>query len=384
MVPGLPSRSAAVGCAQGRSLVPVAAVVALTCVLLCSCAAQAPPHPPRVERPVAVRDLTAEQVGTSIELRFTRPDSATDGELLTKPIEIEIFRRVTPSNAKPGRSASTGPGPETPSPPRTTLKGIDLSRRTVDRKVEYSDQIPPADFSQFLGSTLTFRVRALTRGFHARRIEGELSNTAPVTLLDVSRPVEGLALEVTEKALKLRWSPPTESVSGRPLAAIAGYRVYRSDSRRSGPYRRVGEVSEPSYADTNFAFGHLYSYKVRAVSREDSQTAESLDSAALEILPRDVFPPAAPGGLTGLYTAAAVELLWNPNTEPDLAGYNIYRREARGHAERLNAELLRSPLFRDTTLTPGGRYSYSVTAVDLSGNESAASLEVEVDVPPSP
>jgi len=361
-------------------LFSVAAIIALTCVLW-SCAAQAPPHPPRIERPIQVRDLAAEQVGTSVELRFTRPDTATDGELLTKPIEIEIFRRVTPPNAKAGANARQGA--ETNSAPLITLEGSDLSRHTVDHKFEYSDQLAPTDFSRFLGSALTFRVRALTRGFRGRPVEGELSNDARLALLDVSRPVEALTVEVTEKALKLRWSPPTETVTGRPAGAITGYQVYRSDHGKPGPYERVGEASEPSYVDASFEFGTLYSYKVRAVSREDGHTAESMDSAAVEILPRDVFPPAAPAGLSGLYTAGAVELIWNPNTEPDLAGYGIYRHEAGGHAERLNAELLPSPLFRDTALTPGRHYLYSVTAIDLSGNESAVSSEVEVEVPPA-
>jgi hypothetical protein len=380
MLPGSRPPLTALLRAQRRSLFPIAAI-GLACGLFWSCAAQAPPRPPRVERPVQVRDLTAEQVGTSIELRFTRPDSATDGELLTKPVEIEIFRTVTPPNAKPGANTSAGPGPEKPPAPLITLKGGDLSRYTVGQKIQYSDQLAPAEFSRLLGSTLTFRVRALTRGFRSRPIEGGLSNGARVTLLDVSRPVEGLAVEVTEKALDLRWSPPAETVSGRPAGAVAGYQVYRSDRGKSGPYERLAEVSGPSYADASFEFGHLYSYKVRAVSREDGHTAVSTDSATVEIVPRDVFPPTAPTGLTALYTAGAVELVWNPNTEPDLAGYNLYRREAGGQAQRLNAELLRSPLFRDAAVIPGRRYTYRVTAVDLNGNESAASAEVEVDVP---
>jgi hypothetical protein len=379
MSPGTRPASTSLRRERYRALLSVAAI-GLTCGLLCSCAAQAPPHPPRIERPVQVRDLTAEQVGTSIQLRFAAPSAATDGELLTKPVEIEIFRDVTPTSSKPGDNANTRPAPETPSAPRTALKGSDLARHTVEGKIEYSDQLAPAEFGRFQGSTLMYRVRALTRGFRSRPIESALSNTARVMLLDVSRPVEDLTVEATEKALKLRWSAPAESVSGRP-ATVAGYRVYRSDNGKSGPYQRVGEAPEPLYADASFDFGRLYSYKVRAVSREDGHTAESLDSAAVEIVPRDVFPPAAPAGLTGLYTAGAVELIWNPGTESDLAGYNIYRRETEGHAERLNPELLRSPLFRDTVLMPGRRYTYWVAAVDLSGNESAPSSEVQVESP---
>jgi fibronectin type 3 domain-containing protein len=101
----------------------------------------------------------------------------------------------------------------------------------------------------------------------------------------------------------------------------------------------------------------------------------------VEVAPRDVFPPAAPAGLTGLYTSNAVELLWSPNTEPDLAGYNIYRGGAGEQPAKLNSALLPSPLYHDTSIAAGRRYTYHVTAVDLKGNESAPSQDVSVDVP---
>ena len=317
-------------------------------------------------------------MGSSIELRFTRPDTATDGELLTKPIEIEIFREVTSSGSKPNAAA----GAEKLPAPLVTLKGAELAHRTIDEKVEYTEQLEPAEFSQWLGSTVTFRVRALTRGFRGRPIDGKLSSVAGLRLLDVSRPVENLAVEETEKALNLRWSAAAETISGRP-SAPAGYRIYRSDGR-AAPYRRTAETSGTSYADAQFEFGRLYAYKIRAVTRDDGHTAESADSASVEIVPRDVFPPAAPAGLTGLYTGGAVELIWNPGDEPDLAGYNVYRRETAGPPQRLNAELLRSPLYRDTTAMAGRHYIYRVTAVDLRGNESGPSSELQINVPSAP
>jgi hypothetical protein len=46
---------------------------------------------------------------------------------------------------------------------------------------------------------------------------------------------------------------------------------------------------------------------------------------------------------------------------------------------------LLSPAYRDTSVQPGHRYWYSVTAVDRSGNESVPSASVAVEVAqPSP
>jgi len=117
---------------------------------------------------------------------------------------------------------------------------------------------------------------------------------------------------------------------------------------------------------------------VRALFGGPGHLAMSDVSPTVKVTPRDVFPPAPPQGLSSIYSAGAVELVWTANTEPDLAGYNVYRLE--DHTPRLlNKELLRTPIYRDTTAAPGKTLTYYVTAVDLSGNESKPSANEEVE-----
>jgi fibronectin type 3 domain-containing protein len=81
-------------------------------------------------------------------------------------------------------------------------------------------------------------------------------------------------------------------------------------------------------------------------------------------------------------TPASVELTWTINTEPDLAGYTVYRSEnPEMPGQKLNSELLLVPTFRDISLVPGKSYFYRVGAVDQSGNESPLSSPVEAQVP---
>jgi hypothetical protein len=141
----------------------------------------------------------------------------------------------------------------------------------------------------------------------------------------------------------------------------------------------LGEPTAPVYRDPNFEFGQTYFYRVAPVTREAGRVAESEDSPLTEITPRDTFPPAAPRALSAIYAAEAVELVWTANAEPDLAGYNVYRREEGGPAQRLNPETLRTPIYRDTAVTAGHKYLYYVTALDLTNNESAPSEEVPVE-----
>lgn len=357
-----PSRSGV-----ARLLAPFSAA----CFLL-ACGIQGPPKPPRVQRPEPVADLKAAQVGRGIEIRFTPPELAVDGERLTKPLEIEILRDVTTS----------GPPQGVGKPPATlwvALNAHEWPRDVRGGVIVYSARLSAQEFAQWQGATLVLAVRTLTRGFRYRRIESDLSNRVQVVILDVSRPVENLEPHTTEKAIELSWTPPTRSLGGQPLRDLAGYRIYRSRTGKPGSFELRGEAAAPPYLDGDFEFGRTYFYKVRAVFSQKGRSSESEDSPPASVTPLDIFPPAAPAGLTALYAAGSVDLVWNANTDRDLAGYHVFRRADREQARRLNQELLRTPIFRDQAVEPGHTYSYYVTAVDLTGNESTPSAEVSVE-----
>ena len=104
-----------------------------------------------------------------------------------------------------------------------------------------------------------------------------------------------------------------------------------------------------------------------------------------QVFAHDVFPPAAPAGVqavaSGVGQPPFVDLTWAPNTEPDLAGYNVYRHEAGHPPVKINAELVKASAYRDREVTAGHNYFYAVTAVDLRGNESPRSDETSESVP---
>ena len=70
-----------------------------------------------------------------------------------------------------------------------------------------------------------------------------------------------------------------------------------------------------------------------------------------------------------------VDLVWAPVTDVDLDGYNVYRHEEGAAPVKVNAALLKTPAYRDDSVVPGKNYLYSVSAVDVRGNESARSEE---------
>ena len=83
-------------------------------------------------------------------------------------------------------------------------------------------------------------------------------------------------------------------------------------------------------------------------------------------------------------TRAEVSLIWDANTEPDLAGYHVYRSEVPHTAyRRLTSQPIQRTIFADRAVARGTAYYYVVTAVDTAAtpNESLFSDELAVHVP---
>jgi hypothetical protein len=133
--------------------------------------------------------------------------------------------------------------------------------------------------------------------------------------------------------------------------------------------------------------GDTYRYVAQRIQQITlaGQTVEmaSLPSAPAETAYRDVFPPPVPIGLVSAADTAskAIDLDWTPDVDPGLAGYIVYRRAAgTGQTpERISpaGKPVITSAWSDTTAVPGQRYAYSVSAIDVSGNESQRSTEIE-------
>lgn len=110
--------------------------------------------------------------------------------------------------------------------------------------------------------------------------------------------------------------------------------------------------------------------------------AAGFETAALRTVTIDTTPPAPPTGLAAEIlrnggTTADVRLTWNTNTEPDLAGYRVFRDGA-----ELTPNTSTQTLHLDRQ-RPDGTYRYEVIAIDFAGNESdPAPLPVRVDLTP--
>lgn len=76
-----------------------------------------------------------------------------------------------------------------------------------------------------------------------------------------------------------------------------------------------------------------------------------------------------------------VHLSWTASTSTDVVGYHMYRAPAGGNWTKINASLVASTLYSDSTVANSTTYYYAVTAVDISGNESSKSAPVKAAIP---
>jgi hypothetical protein len=106
-------------------------------------------------------------------------------------------------------------------------------------------------------------------------------------------------------------------------------------------------------------------YVVRAVRGDGPQLVEGMPSEPVCVVPMDDFPPEPPSRPSITSEEGAITLTWEPNAEPDIAGYLILRGEA-GDATLtpVSDTVVTETRFTDRSVKPGVRYIYAVQAID--------------------
>jgi hypothetical protein len=345
--------------------------------VLAGCAAPGQPRPPREQEPETVADLQAHQAGTAVILHFTLPLRSTDGDMLQGPARVELYRQFSAAGAPPPAGAAAAAGV-----PLRTLEPTQLAPFLSDNTVTFPDTLTPQEFQAHRGEEVIYRVRAAA----GESAWSEPSNEARVALVAPPGPVRDVAATVAQDGITLRWAPPAPATGPAPT----NYIVYRATIPAGGAAAApapVGVAADSFFRDPDVQPGHDYRYTVRSVAPAPSGQVESADSVPVEVHVEGAASPAPPAGLEAVPVrleagSLEVDLSWAIAGEQNLAGYNIYRSEQPGaRGERLNRRLVAAAAFRDTTVAPGRTYRYTVTAVDLAGNESVPSAPAAVTIP---
>jgi fibronectin type 3 domain-containing protein len=205
----------------------------------------------------------------------------------------------------------------------------------------------------------------------------------------VAEPPTVTGHEDSERAITIKWDPPTRNTDQSTPVNLLGYNVYRVLESKPDPDPdplNKDPVTATQYADKTFKFGEKYLYFVRSVSLgPEGKHVDSRDSSRVPISQDDKYPPASPDLATPNAITGRIALFWSANTEPDLAGYVLFRSTdpnlPTNKWNKLTPEIYTKTTFTDTNVETGKTYYYYVIAVDTAGNPSKPSRVVSETVP---
>jgi hypothetical protein len=268
-----------------------------------------------------------------------------------------------------------------------TAKASGTSKPKVERS--YVDPLPERLQSDDPSAFVTYAVEVLNA---AGRGAG-LSNRVRISLARTQPPPQDFAARVTGQGIVLTW---TNELSA-PAPASSVHYVYRVYRRLDDSLQQIlaGEVPAGSernlsLTDSSIEWEKTYEYHANTVTAIVQENKSQLqiegdDTAEIKVFAHDIFPPAVPAGLQAVASGPGqktfIDLVWSPVSDIDLEGYNVYRRENGGDAVRVNSEPVKTPAYRDANVMSGKRYFYSVSAVDIRGNESERSEEAGETIP---
>jgi hypothetical protein len=372
-------------------------LVSLACLWLIGCASLGPPLPPSLELPKAPIDLRAERKGNKVTLKWKIPSQTTDRRSVRYLGETEICRGLDSVLKECGKPVGEAAPPA----------NFELWRKAGGRlNATYVDTLPMAIEEEHPTSFATYAVEVLNS---AGKGAG-LSNEVHVPLIPTLLPFSDFSAQVVAKGVLITWRCPENEGAKQPGIKYS-FRIYRHPISGGGE-ARVAEIDATQCAtgsgataagnpanssaagdqflDQNFEWDKTYIYRgvvvsAMAIAGKPPVEVEGDDTPEVKVFANDIFPPAVPSGLQAVFSGPGqqpfIDLIWTPDADPDLAGYNVYRHENNEAPVKLNSELVKMPAFRDTQVAAGNAYFYSVSAVDQHGNESGRSEEASERVP---
>ena len=342
-----------------------------------TCGKRRPPLPPVERVPQRTQDLTGVQHGTEVTLIWPAPVRNAPDSSVQSIRRVDVYRVAEKLNAPL-------PMTEDQFEARATLIGsVPFEEiKKGDAQLTYTDKL------ELAGEPA--RLRYAIRYVNAAGQRAAFSNFFLMTpAFKVAAPPTNIRKTEEETANIISWDPPMANIDGSTPVNLLGYNVYRivkSQPENELKPLNPEPVTATQFRDKNFKFGESYYYFVRTVSLgPESKQVESLSSDRIPVTQIDKYPPAPPDMTPPGAGPGVISLFWTANSEPDVAGYYVYR--STDPNQPLNTWLKLTPnpqvrtTFRDQNVEAGKTYYYYVTAVDNAANESKPSQVVSQTVP---
>jgi fibronectin type 3 domain-containing protein len=342
-----------------------------------TCGKRSPPLPPVERVPQRTQELSGVQRGNEITLVWPAPlRNAGEGS-------VQSIRRVDVYRVAERRGAP-----------------LALTEDQFESKATLIGSVPWEEIKKG-GATLSYtdklelagqpaRLRYAIRYVNSSGQRAAFSNfflVEPASV--VAAPPTIIKKEISETANTIVWVAPTKNIDDSTPVNLLGYNVYRiTQSQPEAEPKPLNQepITGTTYQDKKFKFGESYTYFVRSVSLgSEGKPVESLNSNSIPLSQNDIYPPAAPNLTTPNAAPGRIALFWTANSEPDVAGYYLYRSSdpslPKDKWSKLTPQLYNKTTFTDENVESGKTYYYYVVAVDNTGNTSPESEVVSETVP---
>ncbi len=306
-------------------------------------------------------------------MRWTIPSRNIDGSRVTDLLGFKVFRQIRPLDSGPGEPCSLA-FEAVAAIHWDFPQGVRPEKGTVFWQEKAL--VPQREYTYFVQAYN--RYRSLSPESNRVRILWENPPAAPGKV----------HLRKEDRALEITWEAASLSADGREMGDFEGFNIYRRSEGELFPFAPLNADRIPGnkFWDGQVELGKPYFYVVRAVRNFRGTLIEGPSSPVVQGVPEKLIPPAVPTGLVAVWEKEGVVLRWDKNPEPDIAGYNLYRREKeKKEFVLLNSGLITEPYFLDASANLQHSYIYRLQAVDSSPskNESDFSREEEVSPPPA-
>ncbi|MGO8795781.1 MAG: fibronectin type III domain-containing protein [Candidatus Sulfotelmatobacter sp.] len=373
------------------------------------CASIGPPTAPSLELPKPPTDLKAARKGNKVTLTWTIPKRTMDRQSVRYLGKTQVCRNVGSGHAAPEPAApETQPAGDHlaasihPVKECGTVVGsvaapadfLDVRKTGKKLSAAFVDTLPTAIEAADPAGFATYGVSVMNE---AGRSAG-LSNLARVPLVPTVTPFADFAAKTEARGVMISWQCPKER--GKTAGVKYLFRIHRR-AANSAVATKIADVEATdciadaagqsnAFLDSSIEWENTYFYRGAVVSVIEAGgkpvEVEGDDTPEIRVFAHDIFPPAVPTGLQAVYSGPGqptfIDLIWAPVTDADLAGYNVYRHDEGGGAPaKLNAEVVKTPAYRDSAVAAGKTYFYSVSSVDRQGNESVRSEETSERIP---
>lgn len=348
--------------------------VALAAVGLVACGRKGPPVAPEQRVPQAVADLAAVVRESAIELTWTNPAQRVDRTPLRDLTRARVFRVDDAGGLEPKAAMLVDGAIAGYTEIATVRLDAPAAALVVGHRVTLAD-----------GRSLTYgrRYTYVVVTTDSRGRTSPPSRRVSVTYIAAPEPPANVTAQPGEREARLAWRPPPRLMDGAPATGPLAYEVLRAlaaDTELTSV--ATAPPGQQALTDRDLENERTYYYAVRAVRTEGGTTAYSAPSARVAVTPRKMTPPSPPANLVAIPSASTVRLSWSPSPERDVAGYIVYRADARGLFVRVGSTPAPTTTFIDRDV-PRGTYRYAVAAQDSASlpNQSRHSNEVTVTVP---